>query len=105
MFIYSSTLNAAVMLFSPFRSLLTRFPCLLSRCRNRRNAQRLDLQRGWAEEKGGLRRAAEDALRRVVDSKTRAEEEAALKVCVRRPLHGGQPPPRDTAMRLNGAII
>eukprot|EP00903_Cladosiphon_okamuranus_P016387 g15112.t1 len=39
--------------------------------------QRLDLQRAWAEEKGGLRRAAEDALRRVVDAKTRAEEEAA----------------------------
>eukprot|EP00752_Nemacystus_decipiens_P002681 g2507.t1 len=41
--------------------------------------QRVSLQRGWAEEKGGLRRAAEDALRRAVDAKTRVEEEAALK--------------------------
>lgn len=42
--------------------------------------QRLDLQRGWAEEKAGLRRASEDALRRAVEGNARAREEAALKV-------------------------
>ncbi|CAM9419821.1 unnamed protein product [Ectocarpus sp. 13 AM-2016] len=41
--------------------------------------QRLDLQRGWAEEKGGLRRAAEDALRRAMEGNARAREESAVK--------------------------
>ncbi|CAM9692262.1 unnamed protein product, partial [Ectocarpus sp. 8 AP-2014] len=41
--------------------------------------QRLDFQRGWAEEKGGLRRAAEDALRRAMEGNVREREEAATK--------------------------
>lgn len=65
---------------------------------NRRNVQRLELQRGWAEEKGGLRRAAEDALRRVVDAKGRVEEEAALKVRARQTSR--TPLPRDATGRL-----
>lgn len=87
--------HAAVMLSSPLPSSAFCSPLMLlnllfllfrffpATTGTRRNAQRLDLQRGWAEEKGGLRRAAEDALRRVVDAKTRAEEEAALKVRAR----------------------
>lgn len=61
---------------SPLPLLLLRLPS----AEIRRNAQRVEMQRGWAEEKGGLRRAGEDALRRAVDAKARAEEEASLKV-------------------------
>lgn len=43
-------------------------------------SQRLELQRGWAEEKGTLRRASEDALRRAAEGRKRFEEEAALEV-------------------------
>lgn len=42
--------------------------------------QRLSLQRGWAEDKAGLRRAADDALRRATEGRARAEEEAAQQV-------------------------
>lgn len=44
--------------------------------------QRLDLQRGWAEEKGAMRRSAEDALRRASEGKARAEEKAGLEVMI-----------------------
>eukprot|EP00904_Undaria_pinnatifida_P002435 jgi/Undpi1/12192/HiC_scaffold_5.g01868.m1 len=42
--------------------------------------QKLELQRGWAEEKGRARRAAEDSLRRAEEGRARAEVEAALEV-------------------------
>ncbi|CAN0399475.1 unnamed protein product, partial [Pylaiella littoralis] len=41
--------------------------------------QSQELQRRFAEQKGGLRRAAEETLRRVVDGKARDDEEAALQ--------------------------
>lgn len=47
------------------------------------NLQRQELQRGFAEQKGGLRRAAEETLRRVVEGKARDDEEAALQVLLR----------------------
>ncbi|CAM9229909.1 unnamed protein product [Laminaria digitata] len=42
--------------------------------------QKLELQRGWTEEKGRVRRAAEDALRRVEEGRARAEVEAAQEM-------------------------
>ena len=55
---------------------------VLSRLRYQSPAirQRMELQRSWVAEKGGLRRAAEDALRRAVGEKARAGEEAAKEV-------------------------
>lgn len=45
--------------------------------------QKQELTRGWAEERSGLRRSAEDAQRRATEGKARAEEETAREV--RRP--------------------
>lgn len=58
-----------------------------SRRRHRRlplaRRQKLELQRGWTEEKGRVRRAADDALRRAEEGRARAEVEATQEVCCR----------------------